>query len=200
MDGLEMNSNPDEVVDSLRDSPGRITPSPIGSSRLSRYETYSGMGSAFMSAPSIARISSSEGCDGIYMTANPCHVHAGESSRGVSGTEEKVDVELSCIGEEGSERDVKSTSFECRDSSDEEGLCGVGDTIELERLESVTYDVEGKALNFTGARSVDVSGHFRSCGGSTFCLEILRGCSIGLGCLRFVVDGAVVRVGECAKK
>jgi hypothetical protein len=64
----------------------------------------------------------------------------------------------------------------------------------------VTHDVEGNAFNFIGARSVDASGHFRSCGGSTFCLEILRGCIIGLEYLCFVIDDAVVLVGEWAKK
>ena len=120
MDGLAMNSNPDEAVDSFRDSPGRTTPSPIGSSRLSRYETYSGMGSAFMPALSTARSSSSEGCDGVYMTANPCHGQARESSRGGSGAAGKVDVDIPCIGEEGSERGgIKSTSWECRGSGEE---------------------------------------------------------------------------------
>jgi len=198
MDGLEMNSNPDEAVDSFRDSPGRITPSPIGSSRLSRNETYSGMGSASMPALSTARSSSSEGCDGIYITANPCHGLIRESSRGVSGAAGNVDVDMPCSGE-GSERGgIKSSSWECRGSGDEGGLCGGRATIEL--LESVTYDVEGNDFNFIGSRSVDVSGHFRSSGGSTFCLEMIRGCSIRVEYLRFVIDDAVVRVGECAKK
>jgi len=199
MDGLEMNSNPDEAVDSFRDSPGRITPSPIGSSRLSRNETYSGMGSASMPALSTARSSSSEGWDGIYMTANPCHGLTRESSRRVSGAAGNVDADMPCSGEEGSEReDIESTSWECRNSGDEGGSCGGRAT--TEHLESVTYDVEGNAFNFIGSRSVDVSGHFRNCGGSTFCLEMIRGCSIRLEYLHFVIDDAVVRVGECAKK
>src|ERR1700679_613546 len=131
------------------------------------------------------------------MTANPCHVRVRESSRGVSGREGKVEVYMPCWGVEGSaSEDIESTSSECCGSGDEERLCG--GTGATERSESVTnnVEVEGSAFNFIGAGSVDASGHVRSCGGSTLCLEILRGCSIGVGYLCSVFGDAVVCVGE----
>ncbi len=70
----------------------------------------------------------------------------------------------------------------------------------MERSESATNDVGGNAFNLIGARSVDVNGHVRSCGGSTFCLEILRGGSMEPEYLCFVFGDAVVHVGERAKK
>jgi len=87
---------------------------------------------------------------------------------------------------------------DCRGPGDKGGLGGSGGDA-TERSELVSYDVEGNAFNSIGAQSVFASGHFRNCGGSTLCLEIFRGCSIGLENL-CRVDGNDVRVGEWAKK
>src|SRR5712671_2520842 len=150
-----------------------------------------------MSALSAARSSSSEGCGGTYITAKPGHVRDGESSRGVSRIAGGADVVgTSCRGEGGRTTGgiVKSIPGGCRGSGDEGGLCGSGgDT--TERSELVSYDVEGKAFNSIGARSVCVNGHFRNCGGSALCLEILRGCWIGVEKV-CRVDDNVVRVGN----
>jgi len=119
-----MNSNPDDVVVPLRDNPGRNTPSPIGSSWSSRYETYSGMGSVSMSVFNAARSSSSDGCGGMYMTAKPGHVRLRESSMGVSRIGGKLEiVDAACMGVEGSETvGTESASLESgRSRKEKEG-------------------------------------------------------------------------------
>jgi len=137
MDGLEMNSNPDDVVVPLRDNPGRNKPSPIGSSWSSRYETYSGMGSASISAFNAARSSSSDGCGGTYMTAKPGHARVRESSMGISGIGGKLDIgDVACTGIEGRVRGTESTSWECGCSEKEGRLSGA--SVIVDRSEMVS--------------------------------------------------------------
>jgi hypothetical protein len=135
-----MNSKPHEVVVPLRDNPGKSTPSPIDSSWSSRYETYSGIGSASMSAPNAASSSSSDGCGGIYMIAEPGHVRVRESSRGVSGIGGNlVMIDMASMGEEGSETGgIESTSVECSCSGDEGGWAGASDMIDFSESESAS--------------------------------------------------------------
>jgi len=138
MDGLEMNSNPDDVVVPLRDNPGRNKPSPIGSSWLSRYETYSGMGSASISAFNAARSSSSDGCGGTYMTAKPGHARVRESSMGISGIGRKLDiVGVACTGIEGPEMGgTGSTSLGCGCSGEEVESSGTNVMVDRSEMAS----------------------------------------------------------------